>query len=335
MRSHLVLLFALALGAAAARPAAAQPSAAEIESAKKAAAVAANKAFDAFQAGKLGDAIEGFRAAEKAFHAPKFLLYIARAQVRLGRLVEAKTTYDTVVQEKLTTYAPPEFFEAQATAKRELKELTARIPTLQIQTKAGITAVTLDGRTAAVGAPLAVDPGDHVVTGSGPSLPAVTKTVRLEERETRTLTLEPPEAQSPPSPSTGPVPAPTSTPDTGPRASSGGIPAVTYVAYGVGAVGLVMVGVFGGLTLAKKADFNASAKGEHADAKKAFAAADQGEAFSYVADAGLATALVGAAVGTIFWLRSGPSKPEQGPAEQARSVFIAPRMGGMTVGGTF
>lgn len=310
----------------------AQAPSTEIEAAKKVAAETANGALAAFEAGKYEDAITGFQKAEKAFHAPKFLLYVGRSQVKLGRLLAAKDTYEGIVREKLAAYAPAEFFSAQATARKELAEITNRIPSLRVQTPGGILAVTVDGKAVSPGQAVPVDPGEHTITGTAPGRPEVRRKITVAEGEARTETLEPPPAAPATSGVAGPAADPTSAPGAaGTGAPGRGVPTVTYVAYGTGAAGLVLGAIFGGLTLVKKGEFDRSPTAE---------AADQGETFSHVADAGFALALVGAAVGTIVWVvsprDSGPSPPRGSrAAPPPPGLFVAPRAAGLTIGGTF
>ena len=95
MHLRTILCAVVVTCAALTSPALAQPTQAEIEAGKKAAAEAANKAFDAFKDGKYEDASAGFQNADKAFHASKFILYIPRPQPKPGRLGPAKPTYDS------------------------------------------------------------------------------------------------------------------------------------------------------------------------------------------------------------------------------------------------
>lgn len=333
-------------------PVLAQPTAAEIEASKKVAAEAANLAFDAFTNGKFEDAIAGFQKAEAAFHAPKFVLYVARAQVKLGRLVAAKSTYEGMLKEQLPTYAPPEFFTAQADAKKELAELAPRIPTLDVRPVGGITTVTVDGKPAARGQVISLDPGEHTISGTGAGVPEVTKKVVLKEREARVETLEPPAATpqavtaTPPgsasgSAGIGPVASGAASSTVAPSGTvapgSGGffsnIPTGTYVAYGVGAAGLVLGGVFGGLTLAKKGDYDALRAADPVDGKAVNQAAGDGRAFAIVSDVGFLVAIAGAATGTVFWVLSpgGPERKKTGSV--TASVGVSP--GGMTLRGAF
>lgn len=313
-------------------PALAQPSPAQIEASKKAAAEAADKAFDAYQAGKFADAIGGFQRADAAFHAPKFQLYVARSQARLGKLVAAKSTYDAIVAEKLPVFAPQEFFSAQADAKKELAELTKRIPSLQIQAKDGIQTVTLDGKPVPLGKPVPVDPGDHTLTGAGPGTIEARLTIKVQEGEKKTALLEP--SASDPVPTT--TATTTATADPPSPGSTSRIPTPTYVAYGAGAVGLVVGGIFSGLTLAKKGDYDTLRKADPIDAGQVNDAAAQGRTFAVVADVGFLLAIAGAAAGTIVWIVSPKPKEAVGDVQNASpALFVAPRMGGVTLGGSF
>lgn len=326
MRFRAVLLVALLGSASIARPAFAQPSASQIEASKKVAADHANRAFEAYQSGKYADAVAGFQAAEAAFHAPKFLLYIARSQSKLGKLTAAKGTYESVAKEQLPAYAPTEFFSAQADARKELIELLPRIPTLRIQGAPGITKLTLDGQPARLGEPLAVDPGEHTIVGTGGGEPEVRTKITLQERQTETVTLERPAAS--PGASVAAAPPVTPSPEEPPRR----IPTAAYVAYGAGALGLLAGALFGGLTLAKKGEHEALLRASPVAAREANDVAAQGRTFAVAADVGFATALAGAAAGTIVWV---VSSREPGAATPGRSVLVAPRAGGVAVGGTF
>src|SRR5262245_22910906 len=122
MRCRAVLALALSALLLAALPAAAQaqPCPAQIGASTKAGVELANGAVDAFRDGKYEEAITRFEKAEQVFHAPSFLLYVARSQVKLGRLVAAKGPYERIAKEQLIAYAPAEFFDAQIEAKKEL-----------------------------------------------------------------------------------------------------------------------------------------------------------------------------------------------------------------------
>lgn len=330
MRAPLRLVLA-ALALAASSPALAQPSLAELEASKRAAGAAADAALEALNKGKLEDALAGFQRADQAFHTPKFLLFVARVQVKLGKLVDAKASYERVVAEPLPAYAQPEFLAAQADARKELAALIPRIPMLRLRAREPIAALKLDGKPVAAEKAIAVDPGEHAISGSASGRPDVERRFTLREGEARTETLE-----MAPSPGVEPVAGdgpnadvpPAATADTGPRR----VPIATYAAYGIGAVGLVAGGVFGGLTLATKGDYDAARKQDPVDAKKVNGFVSQGRAFSAASDVGFAVGVAGAVVGTIVWIVS--SRASSGP-KAGQGAFIAPGAGGAVLGGSF
>jgi hypothetical protein len=342
LRRAIPLTLALLAGAA---PALAQPSKSELEAAKKEAVAIADKAVDAFRAEKYQAAIDGFRKADAKFHVPKFLLYVARAQVKLGKLLDARATYRSILDEKLPAYAPAEFFTAQADAKKEAAALEPKIPTVRVEVDgvpAGSKAtVTIDGEALApaeIGAPVQRDPGPHTVVVSAAGRQAVQRTVTLREGGSESVIVEigaapAPEHGAPTASASASVPSASSTGDAGAApARSGGVPTASFVLFGVGAAGLVVGGVFGGLALGKYNDYNAHPTKD---------SLDSGRTFSLVADIGFGTAVAGAAAGTIYWLvsRSGSKRPAADAPPSKGSIVVVPAVGsafgGVTATGRF
>jgi hypothetical protein len=149
---------------------------------------------------------------------------IARAQDKLGQLLEARATYQRILAEQLAQYAPAPFFDAQATAKTELEALVPRIPSVQVfvtgAPSKGVR-LTIDSAAAQVGQPLPRDPGEHTVAASAPGRVPATQQITLLEGATAQVTLdltpEPPLAPPPPPKPTpsveiSPAPAPATTP---------------------------------------------------------------------------------------------------------------------------
>lgn len=114
---------ALAVLAPATTHAQGAPPPAQANSRERARALA-DKGYELFEAGKFEEAIKAFEEAERNFHAPTVLLLLARANVRLGRLREARGVYQRIIDEVLPAGAPPPFVEAQETARKELAEIT-------------------------------------------------------------------------------------------------------------------------------------------------------------------------------------------------------------------
>ena len=152
---------------------------------REAARSLASKAYQLFEAGEYRRAIDLFHQADARFHAPPHLLYVARAQAKLALLVEAKATYQRVLEDRLTAEAPPPFKEAQGSARSELAEVEALTPSLVV-TIAGPTPagarVLVDGEPLAagdLGRPVPRNPGAHTVVFAAPGVAGVERAVVL------------------------------------------------------------------------------------------------------------------------------------------------------------
>ena len=175
---------------------------------------AANNGRAAFDAGKYEKAIDYLSRAEQLVHSPTHLLFMARAQAKLGQLVAAHETYLKITRENLAANAPKAFVSAQAAAEQEQETLDARLPSVTVTLRGATTApdvvVQMDGTAlppAMVGIPLPADPGEHVFKASGPTITSEPVTVKLAEaaKQTVTLTLRSTGAVVPP---VGPRPKP-------------------------------------------------------------------------------------------------------------------------------
>ncbi|WP_165373901.1 MULTISPECIES: hypothetical protein [Sorangium] len=127
----------------------------------------------------------------------------ARSCERLGRLLEARSLYQRVLDEPLAATAPRAFQQAQADAKAELAALAPRIPTLEValgRTPQGAVELTLDGERIAPAKTVDVDPGEHTLSGVVPGRPPVNRTIRLDERAKAYIVLDlaPPPAEARP-----------------------------------------------------------------------------------------------------------------------------------------
>ncbi|WP_437726442.1 hypothetical protein [Sorangium sp. So ce861] len=194
---RLVLLLALALPA---MPAAAVAQQAEpTEQAKAEARSLANKGQDLFDAGRHEEALAAFREAAALVHAAPLLRMIARSCQRLGRLREARSFYQRVVDEPLAADAPRAFQQAQADARVELAALAPRIPALEVAVRGAApdtVVLTLDGERIGQGTPVERDPGIYTLVAVAPRRNPITRTIRLNEgsRELVTIDLPPPAA---------------------------------------------------------------------------------------------------------------------------------------------
>nr|PZN17527.1 MAG: hypothetical protein DIU78_24390 [Pseudomonadota bacterium] len=237
-----VLAFGLGLAPAAAG---------QTDETRAAARALATEGAQAFQEGRWEDAIDRFGRAESLVHAPPHLLFMARAHEKLGQLVLAREAYLKVVREPLPANAPQAFKDAQADAERELRAVEPRIARLLVRVegaeKATDLSVVVDGQAvppALVGVGQPIDPGRHRVEAQATGFTAEPREIELAEgaSDEVVLTLVPAAVAGatpePPAPSTPEPVNPlldtsvqTSRPNQGMRIGS-------YVAFGVGAIGL-------------------------------------------------------------------------------------------------
>jgi len=158
---------------------------------------AANNGRAAFDAGKYEKAIDYLSRAEQLVHSPTHLLFMARAQAKLGRLVAAHETYLKITRENLASNAPKAFVSAQDAAEQEQDVLDNRLPSVTVTLQGAISApdisVTMDGTalpSAMIGIPLPADPGEHVFKASGPTIASDPVTVKLAESAKQTVVLK-------------------------------------------------------------------------------------------------------------------------------------------------
>ncbi|NUP11551.1 MAG: hypothetical protein HOW73_36360 [Polyangiaceae bacterium] len=221
---------------------------------------AKNKARELFTKGakalddkKFSESLELLSRAEELFHAPTHVLYIARAQVGLGRLMDAKATYEKLRDEKLPPGASPGFIDAQAKGKAELDDLDRRIPkvvvVLEPKSASGL-AITMNGSVldpAHLGVGFGVAPGSYVFEAHADGLESGKVTVEAAERTTTEvkLVLQPlGRAKSGTSGST--------------VSSTGGgwsgMKIASLPLMGVGGAGLVVGGILGGLHFVRQSE---------------------------------------------------------------------------------
>ncbi|MCC6215160.1 MAG: hypothetical protein IT376_09840 [Polyangiaceae bacterium] len=251
------------------------PAGAQSDEERAGARVAAQAGAKAFAEGRWADAVDLFTRAESLVHAPPHLLWMARAQVKLGQLVGARETYTKVVKETIPPNAPDAFRAAQEAGRTELEELVPRIPmvTAKVTNAEGKKyRLWVDGKevpAALVGLPKPVDPGEHTLQVATDALASKATKVAVVEKDEKTveLALEPgvplPAGAAAPPPEAPPEEKPAAGGDengtdapaggqggSGPEKDAGateGTSGMRYGAYGalgLGAVGLGLGTVF-------------------------------------------------------------------------------------------
>jgi hypothetical protein len=236
---------------------AAVPSAAQTDEERASARALGQQGVQAMAEKRWADAADLFQRADALVHAPPFVLYLARADVQLGKLVTAQETYRRLVREKLPPDAPTAFTAAQADGAKELQALEPRIPSITIQVSgAPSAAVTMDGQSvpaALVGVPHPIDPGEHKFQATAAGMASQVATVVVKEGGSQTVSLElrsttvaggpatpKPIASVAPGASAVAPTEPTATePPPGSQAPSSGLRIAAYGSFGLAAAGVV------------------------------------------------------------------------------------------------
>ncbi len=244
-RIHLTLT-AIALASVLAAPpaSAAQTSAADRETARS----MMQEGRDLRDKGDLKGALQRFKAADDIMHVPTTSLEVARTQVSLGLLVEARDTIASIHKTSGQPDDPTPFKDARVKADELDAQLEGRIPTLTISvsgaTEGDSPAIVIDGvslPSSAAALPRKVDPGHHVISATAASGEAKEEVDVAEgEKKEIALTLVAGGSSNGPQEDTGAARTIVHTP--GP---------ITYGAIVVGGVGLVTGSVTGLLELSK------------------------------------------------------------------------------------
>jgi hypothetical protein len=207
---------------------------------------AADQGYDAFQRGEWERALDLFERAESLVHSPMHLLYVARSNARLNRLIEAQEAYLRVVRPPLPASAPAAVIQAQQEATRELAALEPQIPFVSIEVEGTGSGESLevlqDGRAlppALIGVAHPLNPGGHTWQARSGSRQSAVEMRKVESGSKLSVKLSLPEAEIELIPQTAaPVaaaPAPLAPSAT---SSSGGPSAWAYVGLGVAAAGI-------------------------------------------------------------------------------------------------
>jgi hypothetical protein len=161
-------LTATAMAVCLAAPGAwAQPSGADRETARS----MMQEGRDLRDKGDLKGALQRFKAADDIMHVPTTALEVARVQVTLGLLIEARDTIAAIRKSPVQPDDPAPFKDARSKADDLDSKVEGRVPSLAITvTGAAETetpAIAVDGVSLPVGAagiPRKINPGHHVVT---------------------------------------------------------------------------------------------------------------------------------------------------------------------------
>jgi len=238
------------------------PDAAYAQSASEsraAARAAAESGIKEYKQGNYEKAEDLMERAETLYHAPVHLLYLARARVKLGKLVLARETYISLTREELTSSSPTVSRDAVEAAHQELEELSPRIGRLTI--KVTPTKVDREVRvgevvipSAMVGLERPVDPGSYTVTVNADGYASRQVQVNIKEGASETVEVSlvalPPSARA--AQAKDKQGQPTDVEDSGPSAGK----ITGYALLGVAAVGVGVGGYFTARAITKSNQAN-------------------------------------------------------------------------------
>lgn len=259
----LVLALALGVGSGTA--------AAQTEEERAGARAAAMEGAKAYEEERWQDAVDLFERAQSLVQAPTHLLYLARANEKLGRLVKARELYNRIVRDPLPPNAPEAFRRAQAEAEREKRAIDPRLARLTVNVEAPAEVsyrVVMDGVAvppALIGIARPVDPGRREVTVTATGYRADPVAVELPEGGVDSVTVRliadpaaagttAPPAASEPVLESPPLASASGAPQDG---GGKGLRVGSFVALGVGVVGVGMGTVFGVRSAGKRSDADA------------------------------------------------------------------------------
>jgi len=317
----------------------AAPAHAQGDEQRSAARTAATEGLQALSEGRYKDALDLCTRAESLMHAPTHLLLIARAQVKLGHLVEAQEAYIKVTRDTLAPDAPHAFVDAQRTAAEEQAELAPRVPSLKVDVEGATSeqaSVMLNGAPfarALVGLAMPINPGTYTLAAKAPGAEASPVTVTVAEGAKQTVLLSlrallapvmaetAPEGQGEPVVSHG----------------HGGVLAAGWTSLAVGVVGLAAGSVFVVLNHSELSDAeglcsnNVCPPSKKGTIESDASSASTDSSLAWVSyGVGAAGVLAGAA---LLWagMRSSGGPPEPPTSSATVMPLVGPRMTGLKV----
>jgi hypothetical protein len=251
--------------------------------------------------GDMKAALQRFKTADSLMHVPTTGLEVAKAQVALGLLLEARDTIAAIRKYPQSPNDPAPFNEARSKADDLDTTVEGKIPSITITvggTADGETpAVSIDGTSvpaAVAGLPRKVNPGHHTVTAKGSSGEASQEIdVADGEKKQVQLVLSAGGAGAPP-PSNEDNNAPKEPSTPGNRSHSP--TTLTYVSGGAGAAGLIVGAITGVLSLSTASKVKNECTNKVCSTPQGQSDLSSGQTTATISDIGFIVGLVGAGV---------------------------------------
>lgn len=279
------------------------------------------------QANNCADAVPKLERAEKLYHSAVVASRLGECYVNVGRLVEGTELLRKVLREPQPADATPAMTKALDRAQHTLDAAKPRLAGLTV--KVAIVPdmrVKIDGSvvpSALVDTEVPTDPGEHSVEVSAPGFLKSSARIGVGEGEKKSVTLtlsRDPNAAATPAP-TPPAPSAAAiVPSSTHRAESAPTPppepaappvrepnrTPAYVAYGVGAAGVVAGGVLGLLTMNRYKDIHSHCPNDVCPADQQ-GNLDSAKRLGTVSTVAFAVGGAGLVLGSVLFFTASPS----------------------------
>ena len=264
---------------------------------------------------------------------PGALFTLAECFSEGGKVASASARYDEYLElySRMTPGQQTGQRGRDKIAQQKKLALQPRIPTLTLMlpkdAPAG-TRIKRDGvvlNAPAIGTPLPVDPGEHVISTMVPNGPENEQRISIAEAEKKELTVEiklpppAPVASAPASSASAPPPASTTAPPavstaasatTAPASSGGASKTWGWVTTGIGIAGIGVGSVFGLMALQKKGDADNGCK-DLACTPEGMKAVEDGRSNALISTIGFGVGAAGLVTGIILFATSSGGSAEQ------------------------
>lgn len=290
-----------------------------------------------FAAKDYAGALEAYKAAHAIMNVPTTGIEVAKAEEQVGQLVEAHDMLLAVMRLPTGPNEPAAFTRARSSATERASALAARIPSIRVSitgpTDLSAVSVRIDGeivRNEALKLPRKLNPGSHVINVTAAGFREASSTVTVGEGQNieHTVRLEPvAKGATPIAPATASAPAQR---DVGVATSRGSVSPLVYVGFGVGAVGIVVGGITGFMSLSQTSDLKERCPDNTCppDAKDD---RDRAETLATVSDVSFAVGIIGIGTGVVALLTgSGPTSIETKSASAHVRPWVSARSLGLT-----
>jgi hypothetical protein len=275
-------------------------------------------------------ALKAYQGADAIMGVPTTGIEVARAQVALGLLAEARDLLLRVARFPKDPNEPEAFTKARETAQKLAESLAQRIPSLQVDV-VGVSdtdsvEVLVDGEripNATLGLPRKTNPGEHRISATAPGKPPLETVVRLEEREREVVTID--FARTATTTATHPA---------GPAASGEAqsvLPTVAYASFGVAGVGLLVGAITGGVSLSTASSVKDTCAGDVCPTSSQ-ADADRALTLAHVSTVSLALGGAAALVGIIAVAMAASESPSTADKSATPRARVEPLVGPGVVG---